>query len=129
MLKMGFCAKWISLIMACVKSVTYSILSNGEPKGLITQTRGIRQGDPLSPFLFLLCMEGLHSLIEDAARVGDLRGFSLCNRGPKLTHLFFADDSLLFCRANLDSLLFCKANLDECNNILKLLRVYEQSSG
>ena len=96
---------------------------------VLTQTRRIRQGDPLSPFLFLLCTEGLHSLIKDAARVGDLRGFSLCNRGPKLTHLFFADDSLLFCRANLDSLLFCKANLDECNNILKLLRVYEQSSG
>ena len=119
MMKMGFCAKWISLIMACVRSVTYSILINGEPKGLITLTRGIRQGDPLSPFIFLLCTEGLHSLIEDAARVGDLRGFSLCKRGPKLTHLFFVDDSLLFCRAN----------LDECSNILKLLGVYEQSSG
>ena len=99
MLKMGFCANWIALIMACVKSVTYSILFNGEPKGLITPTRGITQGDPLSPFLFLLCTEGLHGLIKDAARVGDLRGFSLCNRGPKLTHLFFADDILLFCRA------------------------------
>ena len=116
---MGFCANWIALIMACVKSVTYSILFNGEPKGLITPTRGITQGDPLSPFLFLLCTEGLHGLIKDVARVGDLRGFSLCNRGPKLTHLFFADDSLLFCRAN----------LDECSNILKLLGVYEQSSG
>ena len=119
MMKMGFCAKWISLIMACVRSVTYSILINGEPKGLITPTRGIRQGDPLSPFIFLLCTEGLHSLIEDAARVGDLKGFSLCKRGPKLTHFFFANDSLLFCRAN----------LDECSNILKLLGVYEQSSG
>ena len=119
MLKMGFSTNWTALIMACVKSVTYSLLINGEPKGLITPTRGIRQGDPLSPFLFLLCTEGLHGLIEDAARVGDLRGFSLCNRGPKLTHLFFADDSLLFCRAN----------LVECSNILKLLGVYEQSSG
>ena len=88
--------------MACVRSVTYSILINGEPQGLITPSRGIRQGDPLSPFLFLLCVEGLHGLIEDAARVGDLRGFYLCKRGPKLTHLFFADDSLLFCKSNLE---------------------------
>ena len=105
--------------MACVRSVTYSILINGEPQGLITLSRGIRQGDPLSPFLFLLCMEGLHGLIEDAASLGELRGFSLCKIGPKLTHLFFADDSLVFCRAN----------FEKCSNILKLLGVYEQSSG
>ena len=118
MLKMGFCAQWISLIMACVRPVTYSILINGAPQGLITPSRGIRQGDPLSPFLFLLRTKGLHGLIEDVASLGNLRGFSLCKRGPKLTHLFFADDSLLFCRAN----------FEECSNILKLLGVYEQSS-
>ena len=89
MLKMGFCAKWITLIMACVRSVTYSILINREPQGFITLSREIGQGDPLSPFLFLLCTKGLHGLIEDAASLGNLRGFSLCKRGPKLTHLFF----------------------------------------
>ena len=64
MRKMGFCDKWIDLIMVCVRTVTYSILLNGEPKGLITPSRGLRQGNPLLPFLFLLCTEGLHGLIK-----------------------------------------------------------------
>ena len=86
MRKMGYYERWIRLVMVCVKTVTYSILVNGEPQGLITPIRGIRQGDPFSPFLFLLCTEGLHGLIQQAARVGDLKGFSLCRRGPELTH-------------------------------------------
>ena len=92
---------------------------NGEPKGKIHPSRGLRQGDPLSPFLFLLCTEGLHGLINKAAINGDIHGFSLCKRGPKLTHLFFADDSLLFCRAN----------SEECSKVLELLSAYEEVSG
>ena len=53
--KMGFHATWIDWIMECISSMTYSILVNGESKGHITPTRGICQGDPLSPYLFLLC--------------------------------------------------------------------------
>lgn len=64
MRKMGFCERWIGLIMACVRTVTYSIIVNGEPQGLIHPTRCIHQGGPLSPFLFLLCTEGLHGLIH-----------------------------------------------------------------
>ena len=89
MRKMGFCERWIGLIMVCVKTVTYSILMNGEPKGLIQPSRGLRQGDPLSPFFFLLCIEGLHGLINKVATNGDVNGFRLCKRGPKLTNLFF----------------------------------------
>lgn len=64
MRRMGFNEKWIGLVMVCVKIVTYSILVNGEPQGLLQPTRGIRQGDTLSPFLFLLCTKGLHGLIQ-----------------------------------------------------------------
>ena len=78
MSRMGFCDLWINLIMICVKTATYSILVNGEPQGLIQPTTGIRQGDLLSPFLFLLCTEGLHGLITKAAANGDIRGFSIC---------------------------------------------------
>ena len=66
MKKMGFVVKWIRLIMLCVTSISYSILVNGEPKRMIIPSRGIRQGDPLSPFVFLLCTEGLHGLISKA---------------------------------------------------------------
>ena len=63
MRKMGFCMRWSNLMMECVKIVSYSILVNGELKGLIQPSRGICQGDPLSPFLFLLGTKGLHGLI------------------------------------------------------------------
>lgn len=59
------------------QTITYSILVNGEPQGLIYSTRDIRQGDPLAPFHFLLCIEGLHGLIQQVARVGDIKGFFL----------------------------------------------------
>ena len=82
MRKMGFCERWIGLIMTYVKSITHSIQVNGEPKGLITPTRGIRQGDPLSPFLFLLCTKRLHALINNAANLGKITSFSLYRKGP-----------------------------------------------
>ena len=61
-------------MMVCVK--TYSVLVNGEPKGWIKPTRGICQGDPLSPFLFLLCTEGLNNLTLKATSEGSIRGFA-----------------------------------------------------
>ena len=92
---------------------------NGEPKGLIKPSRRIRQGDPLSPFLFLLCTEGLHGLITKAAAQGDIKGYSLCRNSPRLTHLLFADDSLKFCRAT----------IQECQQIMNILEIYGKCSG
>lgn len=62
--KLGFNERWITLLMLCVTSLSYFVLVNGELKGLLRPTRGIRQGDPLSPFVFLLCIEALHGLIS-----------------------------------------------------------------
>ena len=121
MRKMDFNERWTNLIMLCVKLVTYSVLVNGEPCGMIHPTRGIRQGDPLSPFLFLLYTEGLNRLIKQADLNGDIHGFSLCRRSQKLTHLlffFFVDNSLLFCRAT----------LDECGKVLEILDMYKGAS-
>ena len=119
MLKMGFNASWVALIMSCITSVPYSILVNGVPKGDIRPTRGIRQGDPLSSYLFLICSEALNCQLQQAARFEAIRGFSLCKNGLKISHLFFANDTLLFCRAN-------KGDLDVIQGILVL---YEKASG
>ena len=117
--KMGFHEKWVALMMECITTVSYSILINGEPTGTIHPSRGIRQGNPLSPYLFILCIEGLHGLLNQAVIAGDIRGISICRNGPRLTHLFFADDSLLFCRAS----------IQECQHILDILLTYERASG
>ena len=116
---MGFHEKWVALMVECITTVSYSILINGEPSGTIHPNRGIRQGDPLSPYLFLLCTEGLHGLISHATSEGHIRGISICKSGPWLTHLFFADDSLLF----------CKATIQECQYVQDLLRIFEEASG
>ena len=65
MQKMGFADKWRALIMKCVTTVSYSIKINGKPRGCIVPSRRIRQGDPLSPYLFLLCVEDLSALIKN----------------------------------------------------------------
>ena len=63
MRRLGFSDRWIGLMMICVKTVSYSVLINGEPKGKILPTRGLRQGDLISPYLFLLCVEGLTAML------------------------------------------------------------------
>ena len=101
MKKMGFHKRWINLIFGCISSVSYSILVNGEPQVDIKPSRGIRQRDPLSLYLFLLCSEGLNGLIQKHVAMCDIRGFSLCRDSPQISHLFFACDTLLFCQAEL----------------------------
>ena len=99
---MGFQEKRIQLSMMCVKTMSYSVLINGEPKGRIIPTRGLRQGDPISPYLFLLCMEGLSALLQKEVRMGRIMRVPVCRGAPKISHLFFTDDSIIFCRATLE---------------------------
>ena len=98
--KMGFDRVWIRWIMACVTTVSFSILLNGTSHGFIRPERGIRQGDPLSPFLFILCAEALVSCLNSAEASGRINGIKLSASCPSVHHLLFADDSLLLCNAN-----------------------------
>ena len=118
LLKLGLQESWVALIMECITTMTHSILVNGEPKGMIKPSRGLRQGDPVSPYLFLFCAKGLNTLLRNAAVGGDIQGFSLCGHGPRLIHLFFADDCLIFYRST----------LEECTKIEELLALYEDAS-
>jgi hypothetical protein len=119
MRRMEFPEVWINLIMGCVKSVSYSILVNGQPVGNIKPSRGIRQGDPLSPYLFLLCAEALSAMLTRAEKKRVLTGVPTSKKGPTLSHLFFADDGLIF----------CKANSVEWRRLTRILEKYEVASG
>ena len=66
MLKLGLDYRRVNLAMETITTASYSILINGEPKGFITPSRGIKQGDPLSPYLYLLCAKGLSTLLRKA---------------------------------------------------------------
>lgn len=119
MVAMGFTAKWIQWMMLCVTSVTYSISFQGSDIGPIVPKRGLRQGDPLSPYLFLLCVEGLSIALKDAANTNTISGCRICTQAPSITHLLFADDSFLFFRAD----------TDETKAIKDILNRYELMSG
>ncbi|XP_024005059.1 uncharacterized protein LOC112082173 [Eutrema salsugineum] len=78
--KMGFDPRWIKWIMFCISSVSYKIIVNGVPRGSIKPTRGIRQGDPISPHLFILCTEALIAQLRRAEEAGKFKGFVLLEK-------------------------------------------------
>ncbi|XP_042939571.1 uncharacterized protein LOC122274613 [Carya illinoinensis] len=100
--RMGFKEKWVGLIKACVETVRYSLMINRIPQQPFHPTRGLRQGDPLSPYLFILCSEILGRMLNKAEEKG-----------------YISDDSLLF----------CKVNALEWSRLYSLLSQYESASG
>lgn len=92
MTALGFSEQWRNLVMKCVTTVTFSVRVNGQFSSAFKPTRGIRQGDPISPYLFLLCSEGLSCMLKEMGpRVGI--------HAPWISHLLFADDCMIFTEA------------------------------
>ncbi|RVW54804.1 Exosome complex component RRP4-like [Vitis vinifera] len=100
--KMGFGSRWMDWMWWCISTAKFSILINGVPTGFFPNSKGLRQGDPLSPYLFILGMEVLSTLFRRAGEGGFLSGCRLRGRGGvemNVSHLLFADDTIIFCKA------------------------------
>ncbi|CAM8979776.1 unnamed protein product [Rhodiola kirilowii] len=116
---MGFGPLWRAWMSECFSTAQLAVLINGSPTEEFHMERGLRQGDPLSPFLFLLAAEGLSRIINKAAGEGLIGGVDWARNGENLTHLQFADDTVLLCRAE----------IKEVRNLKMILEAFEGCSG
>ncbi|CAL1410255.1 unnamed protein product [Linum trigynum] len=117
--KLGFNSVWCDWVMECLRSASFLVLMKGTPSGFFAPTRGLRQVDPLSPLLFVLCIEGFAALLRQTISVEKLKGVKVALRAPRISHLFFTDDSYLF----------LIGSLQECENLIEVLNTYKELSG
>ncbi|XP_071704208.1 uncharacterized protein [Rutidosis leptorrhynchoides] len=116
---MGFGTKWCKWILACLKSASISILVNGSPTKEFSIGRGVRQGDPLSPFLFILAAEGLNILTKAAFDRGLFKGVEIGGDKVAISHLQYADDTMFF----------GEWSNSNARNLINILKCFELSSG
>jgi hypothetical protein len=119
MLKLGFHASFVNCIMRCVTTVSFYIKINGVLTETFRLTRGIRQGDPISPYLFLLCSEGLSCMLRAVGPVYISRGIRVGIHSPSISHLLFADGCIVF----------SEASQGGADRLVEVLDSYHQGSG
>ncbi|GKV49208.1 hypothetical protein SLEP1_g55970 [Rubroshorea leprosula] len=117
--RMGFNVMWRGWIQECLRSSMISVLINGSPTRQFPVGKGIRQGDPLSPFLFLIVAEGLNGLMSTAVEKELYKGVMIGNGATMVTHLQFADDTIFFGEATEDNIRVIKS----------IMRIFEMASG
>jgi hypothetical protein len=118
LIQLGLTERWVNLVITYIRTVSYSVVVNGNLVGLIRPSRGIRQGAPYPLYLFLLCAETLSALLQRAERKGVITEVPTSPRGPRLSHLFLVDYNLLF----------CKSNSVVWRRLLRILGMYEARS-
>ena len=112
--RMGFVSKWIRWINWCISTATFSVLINGSPSGFFRSSRGLRQGNPLSPYLFVIGMEALSCLLQRAVEGNFISGCRFRGRDGGeivISHLLYADDTIIFCDANAEQLMYLRWTL------------------
>ena len=119
MIRLGFHRLWVDMIMRLVTTVSFSVLFNGDRLENFVPSRGIRQGDPISPYLFLLAAEGLSCLLNSRVQSSNLSGIIVATSALMVSHLLFVDDSLLF----------FKANRESADEVVDVLHIYCQAFG
>lgn len=117
--KMGFEENWIRWTMECITTVNFDIFVNGEARSKVSPGRGLRQGDPLSPYLFVLVKDVLSKLMQQGIADSQREGMIINKHCPVLSHIFFADDAILF----------LKAELKNCRAVKSILDLYGLASG
>lgn len=105
--------------MKCVSTVTYRIKVNDSYTHHIVPQRGLKWGDPLLPYLFIMCAEGFSALLQKAESQGKLEGIKICRQAPRVNHLLFADDLLILIRVW----------ASDAQELGKILEIYERASG
>jgi hypothetical protein len=115
----GFSSRWCKWIKACISGAHFSILINGAPAGFFASSQGVRQGDPLSPFLFIIMAEALSRLINSFNQKGLWKGINIIGTSLSITHSLFADDTLLF----------GSSTYQEAQSMKKAIDLYTQVSG
>jgi hypothetical protein len=119
LMEVGYPNKWIDVVMTAITSVRTNVKWNGVRADFFNLQRGIRQGDPISPYLFVICMDKLSHLISHEVHVGEWKPMKAGITGPLISHLMFADDLILF----------AEASAQQLNVVLNILGRFCQMSG
>ncbi|XP_071679399.1 uncharacterized mitochondrial protein AtMg01250-like [Lolium perenne] len=103
MIKMGFHRLWVRMVMWLVTTVSFQVLFNGGKYSLSLPHEGCDRGTSISPYLFLLAAEGLSCLLKHHSLSSELHGLKVEPTAPAVSHLLYADDSLLLFKADMES--------------------------
>ena len=116
---LGFQSSWVQWVMSCVTTVRYSVCLNGVPLESFQPSRGLRQGDPLSLYLFLFVADALSYALQKDVKDNIIEELKISRHAPRISHLLFADDALLFFRAN----------AEQAIRIRNLISLFEKGTG